>query len=681
MGAKAKKKLVQESMESCMKSAAQEDNETAIAAARTTCQKTAVKKVYASAMMSEESEVSNAELKRIMKDGALEKVKRSMQAATDEVSTGNSINNQTETKRVLKAAIKESLGNDNEPSEVEMQEFLKLASVGRVKDVMLACGKKAKGESTSQLKNQVYNDCRKSEVKTALDKSLSISKNSAASDADVRKVLREAAKQEAKMALKATHQISGRRRLNSVQHATLRNTEVKKAIKLVMGKDDDPSDAEIERFKDAATRDSVKDSIEACNSDARSVVNNATFRKSKLKGCRNNFIRKEVAQLQGLPSVQITTTTIRRQIRRAAITKVKDISLSLSAVESASNSQTRRRLNQVDRNAAVKTAIKEVMGLDNDPSDVDVEKYKLDAVKDSVLETMEACNEESRENTDAETAGRKLALKQCREATAKKEIADITGKPENDITPTDIRRTIKHATKSRIRDVLKEVEKIPKSSKTEKDTFRNDQIKKAMKEVMGKDDDEDPTDIEIERFKEDGVQDTVRETIDACNSEARDETDATVRETKYKDCRSQTVRQTMADITGKNSSEITAVNVRRHIKRAAKQRVKDEMKAAGNKPSSTSEADRNAAVKTAIKEVMGLDNDPSDVDVEKYKLDAVKDSVLETMEACNEETKESTTTTANSTDRKAALKQCREATAKKEIADITGKSENDITPT
>ena len=58
-----------------------------------------------------------------------------------------------------------------------------------------------------------------------------------------------------------------------------------------------------------------------------------------------------------------------------------------------------------------------------------------------------------------------------------------------------------------------------------------------MKEVMGKDDDEDPTDIEIERFKEDGVQDTVRETIDACNSEARDETDATVRETKYKACR------------------------------------------------------------------------------------------------------------------------------------------------
>merc|ERR1712023_429605 len=301
--------------------------------------------------------------------------------------------------------------------------------------------------------------------------------------------------------------------------------------------------------------------------------------------------------------------------------------------------------------------------------------------KDSVLETMEACNEETKENTTANSADRKAALKQCREATAKKEIADITGKPENDITPTDIRRTIKHATKSRIRDVLKEVEKIPKNSKTEKDTFRNDQIKKAMKEVMGKDDDEDPTDIEIERFKEDGVQDTVRETIDACNSEARDETDVTVRETKYKACRSQTVRQTMADITGKNSSEITAVNVRRHIKRAAKKRVQDELKAAGNKASSTSEADRNAAVKTAIKEVMGLDNDPSDVDVEKYKLDAVKDSVLETVEACNEETKESTTTTANSADRKAALKQCREATAKKEIADITGKPENDITPT
>merc|ERR1712146_801145 len=293
-------------------------------------------------------------------------------------------------------------------------------------------------------------------------------------------------------------------------------------------------------------------------------------------------------------------------------------------------------------------------GLDNDPSDVDVEKYKLDAVKDSVLDTVEACNEETKESTTANSTDRKAALKQCREA--KKEIADVTGKPENDITPTDIRRTIKHATKSRIRDVLKEVEKIPKSSKTEKDTFRNDQIKKAMKEVMGKDDDEDPTDIDVEKYKLDAVQDTVRETIDACNSEARDKTDATVRETKYKDCRSQTVRQTMADITGKNSSEITAVNVRRHIKRAAKQRVKDEMKAAGNKPSSTSEAD-----------------------VEKYKLDAAKDSVLETMEACNEETR--VNTTANSTSRKLALKQCREATAKKEIADVTGKPENDITPT
>merc|ERR1711871_1503935 len=187
---------------------------------------------------------------------------------------------------------------------------------------------------------------------------------------------------------------------------------------------------------------------------------------------------------------------------------------------------TRRRLSQADRDTAVKTAIKEVMGLDNDPSDVDVEKYKLDAVKDSVLETVEACNEESRESNDAETAGRKAALKQCREATAKKEIADITGKPENDITPTDIRRTIKHATKSRIRDVLKEVEKIPKSSKTEKDTLRKDQIKKAMKEVMGKDDDEDPTDIDVEKYKLDAVKDTVLETMEACNAETRESTTA-----------------------------------------------------------------------------------------------------------------------------------------------------------
>merc|ERR1711968_348812 len=446
------------------------------------------------------------------------------------------------------------------------------------------------------------------------------------------------------------------------------------AMKEVMGKDDneDPTDIEIERFKEDGVQDSVRETIDACNSEARDETD-PTARQTKYKDCRSQTVRQTMADITGKNSSEITAVNVRRHIKRAAKQRVKD------EMKAAGNKPS--STSEADRNAAVKTAIKEVMGLDNDPSDVDVEKYKLDAAKDSVLETMEACNEESRENTTANSTSRKLALKQCREATAKKEIADITGKPENDITPTDIRRTIKDATKSRIRDVLKEVEKIPKTPKTEKDTFRNDQIKKAMKEVMGKDDDEDPTDIEIERFKEDGVQDTVRETIDACNSEARDETDATVRETKYKDCRSQTVRQTMADITGKNSSEITAVNVRRHIKRAAKQRVKDEMKAAGNKPSSTSEADRNAAVKTAIKEVMGLDNDPSDVDVEKYKLDAVKDSVLETMEACNEESRESTTTTANSTDRKAALKQCREATAKKEIADITGKSENDITPT
>merc|ERR1711907_484261 len=368
-------------------------------------------------------------------------------------------------------------------------------------------------------------------------------------------------------------------------------------------------------------QDTVRETIDACNSEARDETD-ATVRETKYKDCRSQTVRQTMADITGKNSSEITAVNVRRHIKRAAKQRVKD---EMKAAAARNSSQTRRRLSQADRDTAVKTAIKEVMGLDNDPSDVDVEKYKLDAVKDSVLETVEACNEETRESTTttANSADRKAALKQCREATAKKEIADITGKPENDITPTDLRRTIKHATKSRIRDVLKEVEKIPKNTKAEKDTFRNDQIKKAMKEVMGKDDDEGPTDIEIERFKEDGVQDTVRETIDACNSEARDETDATVRETKYKACRSQTVRQTMADITGKNSSEITAVNVRRHIKRAAKKRVQDELKAAGNKASSTSEADRNAAVKTAIKEVMGLDNDPSDVDVEKYKLDAV----------------------------------------------------------
>merc|ERR1712054_253135 len=260
--------------------------------------------------------------------------------------------------------------------------------------------------------------------------------------------------------------------------------------------DEDPTDIEIERFKEDGVQDTVRETIDACNSEARDETD-ATVREIKYKDCRSQTVRHTMADITGKNSSEITAVNVRRHIKRAAKQRVKD------EMKAAGNKPS--STSEADRNAAVKTAIKEVMGLDNDPSDVDVEKYKLDAAKDSVLETMEACNEESRENTDEETA-------------------DVTGKPENDITPTDIRRTIKHATKSRIRDVLKEVEKIPKSSKTEKDTFRNDQIKKAMKEVMGKDDDEDPTDIEIERFKEDGVQDTVRETIDACNSEARDET-------------------------------------------------------------------------------------------------------------------------------------------------------------
>ena len=163
-----------------------------------------------------------------------------------------------------------------------------------------------------------------------------------------------------------------------------------------------------------------------------------------------------MADITGKNSSEITAVNVRRHIKRAAKQRVQD---ELKAAAARNSGQTRRRLSQADRDTAVKTAIKEVMGLDNDPSDVDVEKYKLDAVKDSVLETVEACNEETRESTNANSAGRKAALKQCREATAKKEIADITGKPENDITSTDIRRTIKHATKSRIRDVLKEVRK------------------------------------------------------------------------------------------------------------------------------------------------------------------------------------------------------------------------------
>merc|ERR1711871_1071192 len=318
---------------------------------------------------------------------------------------------------------------------------------------------------------------------------------------------------------------------------------------------------------------------------------------------------------------------------------------------------TRRRLSQADRDTAVKTAIKEVMGLDNDPSDVDVEKYKLDAVKDSVLETVEACNEETKESTTttANSADRKAALKQCREATAKKEIADMTGKPENDITPTDLRRTIKHATKSRIRDVLKEVEKIPKNTKAEKDTFRNDQIKKAMKEVMGKDDDEDPTDIEIERFKEDGVQDTVRETIDACNSEARDETDVTVRETKYKACRSQTVRQTMADITGKNSSEITALNIEKYVEASAVEELRITLDGIANKKYfqrsvgrrmqsiNQDDLDFRLAIRSSASVILGGDVDGIEgTTAHKFVREARRRVMKETLEACNADAREKT---------------------------------------
>merc|ERR1712178_300110 len=311
----------------------------------------------------------------------------------------------------------------------------------------------------------------------------------------------------------------------------------------VMGKDDDedPTDIEIERFKEDGVQDTVRETIDACNSEARDETD-ATVRETKYKDCRSQTVRQTMADITGKNSSEITAVNVRRHIKRAAKQRVKD---EMKAAAARNSGQTRRRLSQADRDTAVKTAIKEVMGLDNDPSDVDIEKYKLDAVKDSVLETMEACNEESRESTDAETAGRKLALKQCREATAKKEIADITGKPENDITPTDIRRTIKHATKSRIRDVLKEVEKIPKSSKAEKDTFRDDQIKKAMKEVMGKDDDEDPTDIDVEKYKLDAVKDSVLETMEACNEETRENTNAnsTDRKSALKQCREATAKK------------------------------------------------------------------------------------------------------------------------------------------
>merc|ERR1711981_1075460 len=71
---KGKRALVQASMESCMKSASEEADSNATETAKTECRQTAVKKVYATVMLIKEEDVSDVELKRVLKQGADEKV-------------------------------------------------------------------------------------------------------------------------------------------------------------------------------------------------------------------------------------------------------------------------------------------------------------------------------------------------------------------------------------------------------------------------------------------------------------------------------------------------------------------------------------------------------------------------------------------------------------------------------
>merc|ERR1712072_1075871 len=112
---------------------------------------TAVKKVYATVMLIKEEDVSDVELKRVLKQGADEKVKNTVQAAMDKLSTGEDYNNDAEKLASVKAAIKGSLGKDEDASDIKVQEYLQTASVGRVKDVMLACGKDVSQEEKNNV--------------------------------------------------------------------------------------------------------------------------------------------------------------------------------------------------------------------------------------------------------------------------------------------------------------------------------------------------------------------------------------------------------------------------------------------------------------------------------------------------------------------------------------------------
>jgi hypothetical protein len=169
-----------------------------------------------------------------------------------------------------------------------------------------------------------------------------------------------------------------------------------------------------------------------------------------------------------------------------------------------------------------------------------------------------------------ESAADGAARTSCRDTTAKAALATALGKQTSDITATELNQFMADAGKDQVREEMKACMQSAADGAA-RTTCKDTTAKAALATALGKEASE-ITPTELNKFMADAGKDQVRVEMKACMESASDGAARTA-------CKDTTAKAALATSLGKEASDISASELNRFVNNAAKDQVREEMKA------------------------------------------------------------------------------------------------------
>jgi len=410
-----------------------------------------------------------------------------------------------------------------------------------------------------------------------------------------------------------------------------------------MGKEE-ISDAEvIEAVKNGA-KSRVEEEMKSCAEEAESKTGQA--KRDAYKACRDTNAKKVLAESLGKKETEISTTDIIKTVKSAGR------SAAVSAMKAARSNTQLTNKEKIER---AKKAIKSATARE-DLRDDEVTSILKEGAKENIASTMATCSAVAYRIEDKKA--RSKALYNCKRESAKKAYKESLGKDDAEIEEAEVEEMVQDAA----RDAISKAMTAEKEAGTDR-TTRMSNLVNVLKQQLGK---EDVKKKDVVKTIRDGAKDAATKTMSACYSDAKEKAESYKGGDKkkfFKDtvaaCKTADVKKALASSLGKDTEEVSKVEVEKFVRNGAKDVISKAMEAVIDTDTTmTKKAIRDIGRK-ALASALGVNvSDVKPRKFEMFKRKGAKRKAMSRMRACVKAARERLADNTTAVRRK-AIRKCR----------------------